>query len=84
MTDETERRAKPRRRVLKSASMVTNHRNSVINCVVRNISDDGAALKLDGPVSIPEEFELRVDGKIQPAEPVWHHGLTLGVKFRPE
>ena len=37
-------RLSPRKRALKSGRIVFNHRHSVIDCVVRNVSANGARL----------------------------------------
>ena len=53
----SDRRAKQRQRVFKSAKIAIN-RGGVIDCTVRDISKDGASLKVANPLGIPEEFEL--------------------------
>lgn len=49
----------PRHRVLKAAS-ITFGGGSAIDCIVRNLSDTGAALEVASPVGIPNEFVLIV------------------------
>jgi hypothetical protein len=56
-----ERRASPRRRVLKPGRIVFNDNRSVINCTVRNVSETGALLKVENALNIPSEFTLRFD-----------------------
>ena len=53
-------RAAPRHRVLKSGSIDFN--GGVIDCVVRNISETGAALEVASPLGIPETFNLVISG----------------------
>jgi hypothetical protein len=56
-----EKRRSPRRRVLKTGSIVFNGGRSVMSCTLRNISDHGALLKLDNTLSIPSQFVLCFD-----------------------
>ncbi|HWA18069.1 MAG TPA: PilZ domain-containing protein [Devosia sp.] len=56
-----EKRASPRRRVLKAGRIVFNDKQSVINCTVRNLSETGALLKVENALSVPSEFTLRFD-----------------------
>jgi hypothetical protein len=60
----SDRRAKQRQRIFKSAK-IANNRGGVIACAVRDISKDGACLKVASPLGIPEEFELVLDDKLR-------------------
>src|SRR5882724_2918645 len=53
-------RAALRQRVLKSASI--EFHGGVIDCVIRNISETGAALEVASPLGIPETFNLVISG----------------------
>lgn len=77
-----ENRKSQRHRMLKGALIVFNDGNSTINCVVRNLSETGALLRVDSPVGIPERFELKVsDGKAYAAIIVRRGSMEIGVSF---
>ena len=56
-----ERRKSLRRRVLKAAKIIFSHNTSVVNCSVRNLSDEGALLLLPSTLGIPARFELLME-----------------------
>jgi hypothetical protein len=76
-------RAAPRQRIFKAGSIEFN--GSTIDCVVRNISETGAALEVASPVGIPAEFNLFISGNIakRPCRVVWVKDKRIGVTFRP-
>ena len=53
-----ERRHQSRSRTLKSARILLNHHQSVIDCVVRNLSPIGACLKVETTFVIPDRFDV--------------------------
>jgi hypothetical protein len=75
------KRAAPRHRVLKSG--VIEFQGGTIDCVVRNISDTGAALDVASPVGIPAEFNLLISGDSaqQHCRVVWRTDKRIGVRF---
>ena len=54
------RRERDRQRTLKSGKIVFNHKTSVVDCTVRNLSDTGACLQVGSAVGIPEIFDLLI------------------------
>lgn len=56
-----------------------------ISCVVRNVSDAGAALDVASPLGIPDEFDLLVeaDGSRRHCRVVWRTERRIGVSFSP-
>jgi len=70
-----------RRRAIKSGKIVFNQRSSVIDCTLRNISGTGAMLNVTHAVSVPDEFELRWDDKVQRCTVVWRKMNEFGVRF---
>ncbi|MGV3490435.1 MAG: sensor domain-containing diguanylate cyclase [Devosia sp.] len=52
----------PRRRVLKGAKIKDTVRQSVIDCTVRSLGDDGATLSVSTPIGIPDDFVLSIPG----------------------
>jgi hypothetical protein len=75
-------RAAPRHRVLKSGSIEFN--GGTIDCVVRNVSDTGAALEVASPLGIPQAFDLVISGNrdIYRCEVKWRTESRIGVAFR--
>ncbi|WP_136626312.1 PilZ domain-containing protein [Bradyrhizobium macuxiense] len=51
-------------------------------CVVRDITEDGAALKADPKSSLPDQFTLIVPpNKTHSCNVIWRKGAWLGVAF---
>jgi hypothetical protein len=77
-------RIAPRQRTLKAG--IIEFSGSTIDCVVRNISDTGAALEVASPVGIPAEFNLLISGNIakRPCKVVWVKDKRIGVAFKPD
>jgi len=67
--------------VLKSGIIEFN--GGAIDCVVRNISDTGAALDVASPLGIPAEFNLLLSGTRahQRCRVVWRQEKRIGVTF---
>jgi PilZ domain len=78
-----ERRHELRARTLKSARILLNHHQSVINCIVRNLSATGACLKVETTLGIPDRFDVMfdVDKSIRPCRLAWHKETQIGVEF---
>jgi PAS domain-containing protein len=77
-----ERRQESRHRTLKAGQIVFNNKRSVFDCLVRNLSDTGACLQVNGSIDIPIEFELDVDGETRPCRLVWMTDTRAGIEFR--
>lgn len=82
-TTQTENRASPRSRVLKSGTILVGSRPSVISCMVRNLSKTGAKLICGDQISVPNSFRLSVGGEAEPrmARVRWRKGNEIGVEF---
>ena len=82
-----EHRNAPRHRVLKSAMIEFG--GGGIDCVVRNMSDTGAALEVTSPLGIPERFSLvitqerqeRQERLVKPCRVMWRKEKRIGVRF---
>ena len=74
-------RSVTRHRMLKAGKIEFG--SSVIDCVVRNVSETGAALDVESPVGIPERFNLFVhqDRSRRPAHVVWRKERRIGIRF---
>jgi hypothetical protein len=77
-----ERRISGRSRVLKSAKVILD-RSSIIDCVVRNLTNKGARLQIANTVDLPKDFEMTFDGgySIRPCRLVWRTVTETGVEF---
>ena len=78
-----ERRASPRQRRLNGAKIVFNDNSSVIKCVVRDLSPEGAQLLVASPIGIPGLFELRINerGARHRSKIIWRSKDRIGVTF---
>ena len=76
-----EKRVFPRHRVLKAGTIEFD--GGAINCMVRNMSNIGAALDVNSPVGIPEHFTLvfPADGLHMPCRVAWRKEKRIGVAF---
>ncbi len=80
---DIERRQSQRRRVFKNGKIVLNAGQSVVDCMVRDLSPSGARLRLAGVFAIPVSFELLVvgSGGPRPVQRVWQRSNEIGVTF---
>jgi hypothetical protein len=76
-----EKRNITRHRVLKAGTIEFG--GGVIDCMVRNMSNTGAALDVTSPIGIPEHFTLvfPADGLHMPCHVVWRKEKRIGVAF---
>jgi hypothetical protein len=60
-----------------------NNMCSVIDCIVRNQSCDGALIKVESPVELPREFDLHIlkTDEFYRCATVWDESKALGVRF---
>lgn len=77
-----ERRKFTRSRVIKSAKLVVGA-SSVVDCVVRNLTNTGARLEVQNPASLPENLGLTFDGgrSMRSCRLVWRTINETGVEF---
>jgi diguanylate cyclase (GGDEF)-like protein len=78
-----ERRKHQRFRVLRAGKIVLNKKGSVLDCRVRNLSDEGACLDVSSVVGIPDTFGLLIDGESahRDCSRVWQSENRIGVRF---
>jgi hypothetical protein len=79
-----ELRAIRRSRILRGGKILLNNKRSVIDCSVRNLSDDGACLHVASIAGIPHAFDLLIggDGASRPCELIWQSANRIGVSFQ--
>ena len=76
------KRIAPRRRTLKGARIVVNDGFSTFQCMVRNLSETGAQLRVASIVGIPDNFALVMDDKQSfNCTVAWRRETELGVSF---
>jgi hypothetical protein len=77
-----ERRIAPRRKVLKAGTIAFG-RSSVIDCLIRNLSDKGASLEVESQIGIPETFTLVIphDAIMRVAHVQWRSAKRIGIVF---
>jgi hypothetical protein len=73
------RRQSARFRTLKGAKAVFNEGSSVVDCVVRDLSDTGARLKVETSLGFPERFTLvlQADGTCRRCKSTWRTAQEL-------
>ena len=78
-----ERRKLARTRVLKGAKILLG-KSSVIDCVVRDLTNRGAVLQVPNTYGLPESFDLTLDAglSIRPSRLVWRKLNKAGVEFK--
>lgn len=82
-TTIAERRQAVRIRTFIGAKAIFNQRQSTLDCMVRNQSDDGALLIFPGSAALPELFELYFPLKRESrvVRSRWRDGERIGVCF---
>ena len=77
-----ERRKNSRSRVLKSAKLILGS-SSVIDCVVRNLTNVGARIQIPSTTDLPENMDMTFDGgrSLRPCRIVWRTLDETGVEF---
>jgi len=82
-SEPEEPRMTARRRMLKGGMVCFNDRHSTLPCAVRDLSDQGARLRLSGSIDAPDTFELfiELDGVWVDCEVIWRSNDEIGVAF---
>jgi len=76
-----DRRFNLRQKRLKTAKIIIND-TSLIDCVLRNLSETGACLEVPSAATLPKSFRLAVEDKAaQPCRVIWTGPSRLGVVF---
>jgi len=77
-----ERRAAPRHRVLKSGTIIHSGGKCTMECIILDMSTDGALLKPMDILFCPQEFTLKPQiGEARACEVKWRDGTVAGVRF---
>lgn len=82
-TIEPDRRRHVRRRVLKRGKAIFNDNKTVIDCMIRDLSEGGARLVCAQAVSLPSSFQLIfvAERQMREVRVAWRRAEELGVEF---
>ena len=77
-----ELRGSPRLRTFKGGSIIFGVA-AAIDCIIRNMSDNGAALEVESPVGIPDDFTLLIKPEFvkRNCHVIWRAAKRIGVRF---
>jgi DNA-binding response OmpR family regulator len=77
-----ERRRSARISVVKSGQIIYRAATCVMDCVILDLSDHGAALQPEAPHRLPESFRLKIHhGSTHDCTVCWRYRNKLGVRF---
>jgi hypothetical protein len=77
-----QRRNAERHRILKGARITFKEGTTTIDCTVRNLSEQGACLKVASPIGIPDMFDLVLDNaSVHHCRVTWRKATQIGVNF---
>ncbi len=80
--DGTVQRASPRRKVLLGARLWHASGYFVVECMVYDLSEHGAKIRLEGEAYVPDDLVLKLRGVPErKCKLVWRRGNLIGVKF---
>jgi hypothetical protein len=79
-----DRRQNPRFKTYKAAQIVFNGRWSTFDCLVRNLSDQGACLEIPSTADIPVKFSMmsKLEKTEQTCSLIWRTKDHVGVAFK--
>ncbi len=80
---QEEARRTERVKAFLKAQILYNNRMTTIDCIVRNLSSEGAKIALSNSVSVPSEFDLYIPLKARTyhARMIWRDATSMGVQF---
>ncbi len=78
-----ERRRSSRQKSFLRGCVYFNKRRSALDCLIRDISDEGARVIFTDAVTVPDVVELHIPQKEQTvrARVQWRHGDEIGLSF---
>lgn len=79
-----DRRQSVRDKVIYGGVAEINERGSTMDCVVRNISEQGACVEFDSTAKLPEQINLAIarKGRSFLARLIWRQANKVGLAFR--
>jgi hypothetical protein len=81
-----ERRSIVRHKTFIKGRIYFNKRRSSMDCIVRDVTDNGSRLEFSDSVTLPETFELYMPNKDEyfQARVAWRKGNNIGVSWTAE
>jgi PilZ domain len=78
-----ERRTEHRRRILKGAILKFNNGFGNLECVLRNLTSDGARISMGQTGGIPNRLQIHITGERTPIEAMirWRTPRDIGLSF---
>lgn len=78
-----QRRRAPRNRSLLAGKVANKDATSTIDCIIRNLTSDGAMIETAAPHLVPAELHLLqvTEGVAWDAEVMWRRGNRVGLKL---
>ena len=78
-----DRRRSPRLRSFLGGQITFSRNSSVMDCLVRNLSPEGARLAFSGTIAVPDAFSLFITQRqlLVRARMVWRRADEIGVRF---
>ena len=78
-----ERRTEHRRRILKGATLRFNNGFGNLECVIRNLTSNGARVSMGQTNGIPSRLQLHISGERTPVEALvrWRSPRDIGLSF---
>lgn len=78
-----ERRKRQRWRALRRGKILVNAKRAAIDCIVRDLSEDGACLQVPSAAGIPPAFHLQIEDetKTRACRRIWASRDRIGVAF---
>ena len=77
-----ERRQAPRTRTLKRGQIQFYGEDGRMGCVILSLSEGGAAIQPEDPLSVPDYFQLRLEEAApRDCQVSWRHADKLGIRF---
>ncbi len=82
----TERRATVRHKTFIKGRIYFNNRLSSMDCIVRDVTNNGGRLEFSENVMLPDAFELYIPHKDEyfQVQVRWRRGNNIGITWRPE
>jgi hypothetical protein len=83
LVDHAERRSAPRVRLFKKGKLIHPNNTSVFDCIIRDLSDNGARLSCDQTGLLPNELQLMFHAlrEVRHVRVIWRRPGELGVQF---
>jgi hypothetical protein len=81
-----ERRALPRHKTFMQGRIYFNNRLSSMDCIVRELAENGSRLEVSETVTLPDVFELYLPTKDEyfRAKVEWRRGNSVGISWAAE